>query len=62
MLNITDEEREFLTEFLEEKYKQMLHEINHTDTLEYKEMLRHKLDLLEGLISKLGSESKQFNQ
>ena len=57
MLNVTDEERAFLIELLEEKYKQILHEINHTDTLEYKEMLRHKLDLLEGLSSKVRSES-----
>jgi len=58
VLNITGEEREFLIELLAEKSKQMIHEINHTDTLEYKEMLRHKLDLIEGLNSKLASESK----
>lgn len=62
MLNITVEERAFLIELLEEKYKQVIHEINHTDTLEYKEMLRQKLDLVEGLRSKLGSESKQSKQ
>ena len=56
MLNITVEEREFLIELLQEKYKQIIHEINHTDTLEYKEILRQKLDLLEGLSSKVRSE------
>ena len=52
-LDITTEEHEFLRELFEEKQKHLIHEINHTDTVDYKRMLRAKLELLEELIRKL---------
>lgn len=58
MLNITDEEREYLVELLDEKYKRSLHELNHTDTLEFKKMLRHQVDLLEGIMAKFQADAK----
>jgi hypothetical protein len=61
MLNITDQEREYLIELLDETQKGLIHEINHTDTHDYRQMLRHKLDLLEGLSAKLRAVSEQTN-
>jgi hypothetical protein len=51
---ITDEEREFLSELFEEKQKHLIQEINHTDTIDFERMLREKLSVLEGLMAKLG--------
>lgn len=55
MINITVEEREALLELLEAKRKAMLHELHHTDTNDYKNMLRQRIDIIEGLITKVES-------
>ena len=47
LLDISDEERAFLIELLNAKQNSMLHEINHTDTLDFKETLKRQFDLLE---------------
>ncbi|MBV8858446.1 MAG: hypothetical protein JOZ02_16050 [Acidobacteria bacterium] len=52
-LDITEEERDYLLELLEAKRSEMLHELHHTDTLDYKEMLRRRMALAEGLRSKV---------
>lgn len=54
-VDMTDQERGFLMELLETKSTAMLHEIHHTDARDYKEMLKQKMELLEGLRAKLGS-------
>ena len=53
VLDITDQEREFLLELLETRRTSMLHELHHTDTNYYKEMLKEKLELLEGVKAKV---------
>lgn len=53
-VDITDQEREFLLELLETKSTAMLHEMHHTDTRDYKAMLKQRMELLEGLRAKLG--------
>jgi hypothetical protein len=53
-LEITEEERELLNEVFEEKQKHMIHELNHTDTLNFERMLKKKIEVLEGLMRKLG--------
>ena len=53
MFDITDEEREYLLEILEARRAELLHELHHTDTLDFKEMLKRKVELVEGLTSKL---------
>jgi hypothetical protein len=55
-LEVTDEEGEFLTELFEEKQKHLIQEINHTDTLDFERMLRKKIEVLEGLMRKLGQD------
>ena len=52
-LDITNEEREYLLEILEARREELLHELHHTDTLDYKEMLRRKVALVEAVRSKL---------
>ncbi len=49
LLDISIQERAFLSELLEAKQNSMLHEINHTDTIEFKGMLKEKLEVLEAL-------------
>ena len=53
-LEITEEERELLNEIFEEKQKHMIHELNHTDTLNFERMLKKKIEVLEGLMRKVG--------
>ena len=53
-LEITDDERDFLSELFEEKQKHMIQEINHTDTIDFERMLKKKLEVLEGLMRKIG--------
>jgi hypothetical protein len=52
LLDISTQERDFLLELLKEKQTAMLHELHHTDTNEFEEMLKEKLELLEGLRAK----------
>ena len=53
-VEITDDERDFLSELFEEKQKHMIREINHTDTNDFEQMLKRKLEVLEGLMRKIG--------
>ena len=53
LLDITDEERAFLIEVLTAKQNSMLHEINHTDTLDFKERLKRQFELLEKFKSRI---------
>ena len=58
LLDISAQERKFLSELLQAKQNSMLHEINHTDTNDFKEMLKKDLEVLETLkakIERLGS-------
>ena len=52
-LDITDQEREYLLEILDAQREELLHELHHTDTLDFKEMLRRKVALVESVRSKL---------
>jgi hypothetical protein len=53
VLDITDQEREFLSELLEEKLKALLHELHKTDTRDYRELLKQNYDLVEALRAKV---------
>lgn len=53
MLDITDKERDYLLEILDARREELLHELHHTDTLDFKEMLKRKVELVEGLRSRL---------
>jgi hypothetical protein len=53
-IELTNEELDFLREIFEDKQRHMIQEINHTDTIDYERMLKKKLELLEGMMEKLG--------
>jgi len=53
VLDISAQEGKFLSELLEAKQNSMLHEINHTDTNDFKELLKKDLEVLEALKGKL---------
>ena len=53
MLDITDEEREALMELLEQRLTAMIHEINHTDARDYREMLKRQYELIERIRAKM---------
>lgn len=52
-LEITEQERLLLLELLEAKNAAMFHELHHTDLRDYKTYVRQKIELLEGLKSKV---------
>lgn len=52
-IDITAQERMLLLELLEAKNTAMFHELHHTDAREYKDYVRRKIELLEGLKSKV---------
>lgn len=58
-ISVTDSERELLLEVLEARYTSMLHELHHTDTHDYKQLLTGKLELLEKLTDKLQNTSNK---
>jgi hypothetical protein len=58
-LNITDKERDYLLELLETNHRELLREISHTDTLDYKEMLKQRLEILDRIRLKVIDLEKQ---
>ena len=57
-LDITDEERDYLLEILDARREELIHELHHTDTLDFKEMLKRKVDLVEAVRSKLTTAAR----
>ena len=53
LLDISDQERRFLAELLDTKHTSLLHEINHTDTQDFRAILKQQLEILEELKSKI---------
>lgn len=53
LLDISAQERKFLSDLLEAKQNAMLHEIDHTDTNDFKQMLKEELEVLEAIKGKL---------
>ena len=56
--DITEQERELLLEILEARHVELLHELHHTDTRDFKEMLKRKVEIVEGLKSKFKGEPR----
>jgi len=52
-LEMTIEEREFLREMLEEEQKHLIQQIDHTDTRQFENMLKVRLEVLENLKRKI---------
>ncbi|MBZ5685481.1 MAG: ubiquinol-cytochrome-c reductase complex assembly factor 3 [Acidobacteriia bacterium] len=52
-LILNTEEQEFLQDILEQRHRELLKEISHTDSREFKQDLRKKEMLLDSILSRL---------
>lgn len=52
-IQLNDAERHFLLDILEHEHKEVLHQLHHTDTAEFKHLLEERIELLEKLTAKL---------
>ncbi|MFI5111461.1 MAG: hypothetical protein ACHP9S_01440 [Terriglobales bacterium] len=55
-LHLTSDQRQLLQEILEERHRELLREIAHTDHLHFKEVLRTKAKAVESLLDKVAEE------
>lgn len=53
MIELAQDEREYLLELLEASHRLLIHELHHTDTSKYEDVLREKLELNERLTARL---------
>ena len=53
LLEITDSERTFLMELVDSASRTILHELDHTDTREYRKKLNDRMRILEHLSRKM---------
>lgn len=53
MLELTPEERTYVVELLEADHKELLHELHHTDTREFEDTLRQRVQMNEAVRRKL---------
>ena len=54
-LELSDSEREYLATLLDAAYKGKLHELHHTDTADYKTLIKEEIALIETLKARLGA-------
>ncbi len=52
-IELTEHEREILTELLEQAHRDKLHELHRTYSLGYKQLLRERIATLENLSAKV---------
>lgn len=52
-IELTEHEREILTELLEQAHRDKLHELHRTCSLGYKQLLRERIATLENLSAKV---------
>lgn len=55
-LRLTSDQRQLLQEILEERHRERLREIAHTDHRHFQELLRRKAKVLESLLEKVAAE------
>ena len=54
VLEITNPERELLVELIESAHQEIIQEIDHTDTREFRKRLQERLEVLERIRAKVG--------
>lgn len=58
ILEVTDSEKELLLEILEAVQRETIHGLHHTDTNDYKELLKQRLETVDKLKEKLENSGK----
>jgi hypothetical protein len=53
---LTDQEREYLAKLLMKRHDELIHEVHHAVSYEYKAGLRQEIDLTEALKARLGAK------
>jgi predicted transcriptional regulator len=56
-LELTDKEQKLLLELVEGEQNQIIQELDHADSRDYKAILRERLRTLEGLLTKVQSRA-----
>ena len=56
VVEITNSERDVLFEIIQSAHREMIQEIDHTDTRDFKKLLQERLALLEKVGAKIGAE------
>ncbi|MGE3840812.1 MAG: hypothetical protein AB7I50_04430 [Vicinamibacterales bacterium] len=54
-IDLTEDEAALLRTTLESRRRELLHELHHTDDRAFRDLLRHKEELIERLCGKLGN-------
>jgi hypothetical protein len=52
-IDLTTYERDYLKHLLDNARKQLLHELHHARAIEFKDVLKHQIDLNESLVQKI---------
>lgn len=52
-IELTDHQRELLTDLLEAAHRDRTHELHRTDSLSYKKLIREKIVIIEDLCDRL---------
>jgi len=52
-IDLTEHQRELLTELLDAAHKERVHELHRTDSLSYKKLLREKIAVIEDLCDRI---------
>jgi hypothetical protein len=60
-LEITDSERDFLIELVDSATRTIVHELDHTDTREYRKKLHDRIRILEHLTRKMQEPQEAQN-
>ena len=61
-MEITNEERDVLFELIQSSHREMIQEIDHTDTRDFRKLLQERLELLEHVGTKIGHKEAQKSQ
>jgi len=56
-IEITDKEQELLLELVEAQQKQIIQELDHSDSRDYRAILRDRLRTIEGLLAKVRTQA-----
>ncbi len=60
-LEISDSERTFLLELVDSASRTILHELDHTDSREYRKKLQDRIRILEHLARKISQSQEEHN-